>query len=127
MDNILSEDFLSSGNKVQFLDDLFKSSNDLYGANRKIKNSDFYDLADLAIQAKDWQALKEIADLNIQLFPNTETSYYSRAKYEEEYNQDLNKALEYYKKGYANLPKEVTNKNYWYKEIVRMEKLLSEK
>ena len=126
--NSLDEEaFFSNENKIDFLNNLYESSNQLYGTNRKIRDTDLEELADIAIKRKDWLALKEIADLDIKLHPNSETGYYSRARFEENYNKDLKLALKYFKKGYSKLEPEVMNKADWYKEIERVEKLIEKK
>ena len=125
--NALDEDtFFSSKNKIEFLNKHYENSNHLYGTNRKIRDTDLEELADIAIKRKEWLALKEIADFDIELHPNSETGYYSKARFEENYNKDLKTALKFFKKGYSKLEPEVTNKDYWYKEITRVEKLISE-
>lgn len=124
--NGLDEDvFFSIKNKRDYLYNLYENSNRLYGTSRKIRDTDLEDLADLAIERKDWLTLKEIADFDIKLHPNSETGYYSRARFEENYNKDLKSALEFFKIGFSKLEPEVINKNYWYKEIERVEKLIS--
>lgn len=120
------EKFFSSNDKINFLTELYEITNSFYGTNRPIRDTDLEDLADLAIEREDWQTLKKIADFDIQLHPNSETGYYSRARFEENYNKDLKAALKFFKKGYSKLEPEVVNKEYWYKEIIRVEKLLSE-
>lgn len=120
------EKFFSSNDKINFLTELYEITNSFYGTNRPIRDTDLEDLADLAIEREDWLTLKEIADFDIQLHPNSETGYYSRARFEEKYNKDLKTALKFYKKGYSKLEPEVVNNEYWYKEIIRVEKLISE-
>lgn len=118
------DDFLMIENKADVIKNMYQVSNEIYGTERKIRDGDLYDLADAAITNKNWKALKEIADLNIELYPDTETGYYSRARYEENYNKDLKAALKYFKMGYQKLDKDVFNKEDWYKEITRIEKQL---
>jgi len=125
--NAIDEDaFFKSKNKIEFLSNLYKNASKLYGINREIRDTDLEDLADLAIDREDWLTLNEIADLNIKLHPHSETGYYSKARFEENYNKDLKTALKLFKKGFSKIEPEVNNKDYWYKEITRVEKLLSE-
>jgi predicted alpha/beta superfamily hydrolase len=127
INNLDEKAFFSNENKIDFLNNLYESSNQLYGTNREIRDTDLEELADIAIKRKDWLALKEIADLDIELHPNSETGYYSRARFEEIYNKDLKSALIFFKKGYSKLEPEVLNKVDWYEEIERVEKLIEKR
>jgi hypothetical protein len=117
-----------SSDKMKFLEKVYKSSNLLYGTKRTFTDLDFEEFADLAIEEKNWQALKEISKINIKIFPSLQTGYFYRAVYEENYNKDLKTALKYYKLSYKNIAKGVreNGKGYWLDEIKRVEKLLSE-
>lgn len=127
IENIKIEDFISSKNKLEFLKNVYKVSNELYDTNRKLRDGDLEILADLAVDKKEWKILKEISDINIKLYPNLQTGYFTRAVYEEKHNKDLETALKYYKWSLERLEKGITSTFYWTDEIKRVEKLLSEK
>lgn len=120
--------FMISSDKMKFLEEVYKSSNSFYGTKRTFTDLDFEEFADLAIEEKNWQALKEISKINIKIFPKLQTGYFYRAVYEENYNKDLKTALKYYKLSYQNIAKGIREdgKAYWLDDIKRVEKLLSE-
>lgn len=126
INNIKIEDFISSENKIEFLNSAYEKSNQLYGTNRLLRDSDLELLADLAIDSENWKILKEISDINIKYFPNLQTGYFTRAVYEEKYNKDLKTALKFYKLSLKNLEKSITSRFFWVNEIKRVEKLLAD-
>lgn len=94
-----------------------------YGISIPFREDDITSISWIIEEQENWDKLKQIGDIEIDLYPESVYGYYMIALSEEK-KQNLSLALEYYKKGYAKLGDDIGNKSDFYADIERVEALM---
>lgn len=109
-----------------YLSKRYKNIEATYGITIPYREDDITSISWIIEEQENWDELKKIGKMEIELFPESVYGYYMVALSEEKKN-NFQLALDYYKKGYSKLGDEVGNKSDFYADIERVEKLLKKK
>jgi hypothetical protein len=91
-----------------------------YGISIPFREDDIASISWIIEKQKNWELLKKLGEIEINLYPESVYGYYMIALSEEK-NKNFTVALDYYKKGYSKLDENVSNKQDFYKDIERVE------
>lgn len=111
---------------ISYLTNRYDNIETTYGISIPLREDDITSIAWIIEEQENWDELRKIGLMEIDLYPESVYGYYMIALSEEKKN-NLALALEYYKKGYAKLGDEVGNKSDFYSDIERVENLMNEK
>lgn len=120
----LIKEFLRSKNKKESYSEFLQTAKILYGIENNIRANDFHEIFWYIDQSKDWQQYLAISNLLFIEFPDTTHPYYARAMFEEKYNKDYEKALEYYNKGLKYLDDSYFDEESYKMDIERTKMLM---
>lgn len=109
---------------IAYLTQKYENIKRIYGLDMPVRTDDLDMIAWMAEEKKDWQSLQKIAQWYITLYPNKTNGYYTAALCAEK-QANFKEALRLYKQGYANLGEDILNKDQFYEDIVRVEKILA--
>lgn len=111
---------------ISYLTKRYNNIETTYGISIPFREDDITSISWIIEEQENWDKLKQIGEIEIDLFPESVYGYFMIALSEEK-KHNLPLALEYYKKGYAKLGDDVGNKSDFYADIERIEKLINEK
>lgn len=119
------EAIMAEKDLISFLTQRYENIEATYGIVQPFREDDLTLISWIIEEQENWDALAEVGQIELNLYPESIYGYYMIAIAEE--NRDnLPRALEYYKLGYAKLGDDVTNKSDFYQDIERLEKLMDE-
>lgn len=119
------ESIMAEEDLISYLTKRYENIEATYGISEPFREDDLTSISWIIEEQENWDALAEIGQIELDLFPESIYGYYMIALAEENRN-NLPRALEYYKLGYAKLGDEVSNKSDFYQDIERLEKLMDE-
>jgi predicted alpha/beta superfamily hydrolase len=119
---ITDKEVKSEKDLLAFLKEKYKRINNKYGINLSIRKDDLEALYWEAEEREDWRSLKEIGEFSIKIYPEYADGYFMLSEVEEN-NKNYSSALELYKKGFSKLGDDVLNKDDFYRDLKRLEKL----
>jgi predicted alpha/beta superfamily hydrolase len=119
---ITDKEVKSEKDLLAFLKEKYKRINNKYGINLSIRKDDLEALYWEAEEREDWRSLKEIGEFSIKIYPEYADGYFMLSEVEES-NKNYSSALELYKKGFSKLGDDVLNKDDFYRDLKRLEKL----
>ena len=108
---------------ISYLKNRYNNIKTTYGLSIPFREDDITSISWIIEEQENWDKLKQIGDIEIDLYPESVYGYYMIALSEEK-KQNLPLALEYYKKGYAKLGDDIGNKSDFYADIERVEELM---
>lgn len=111
---------------ISYLINRYNNIETTYGISIPFREDDITSISWIIEEQENWDKLKQIGEIEIDLYPESVYGYFMLALSEEK-KHNLPIALEYYKKGYAKLGDDVGNKSDFYADIERVEKLMKEK
>ncbi len=111
-----------SKNSLNYLLNKYKSIENIYGINIKIRLEDIEIVSDLIINKNEWNDLKTLADISFKLYPNEYIGYWIMAEYEA-HNKNYRSSLLYYNEGIEMLKKSgCSNIEDFMKDVDRVKK-----
>jgi len=110
---------------VSYLFERYENIKNIYGLEVSLREDDITSISWVLEEQENWEQLKKIGQIASDSFPSSVYGYYMIGLAEEKKN-NLNVALVYYKKGYEKLGEDVMNKEDFYKDIERVEKLINQ-
>jgi hypothetical protein len=119
---ITDKEVKSEKDLLAFLKEKYKRINNKYGINLSIRKDHLEALYWEAEEREDWRSLKEIGEFSIKIYPEYADGYFMLSEVEEN-NKNYSSALELYKKGFSKLGDDVLNKDDFYRDLKRLEKL----
>lgn len=122
----IDAELIKENNLISYLKKRYNNIETTYGISIPYREDDITSISWIVEEQENWDELKQIGEMEIDLYPESVYGYYMIALSEEKKN-NLAAALEYYKKGYAKLGDDVGNKSDFYADIERVEKLMKEK
>lgn len=110
---------LSPPEAIEYLEKKYVEIGYLYGSNVKIRESDIYMIEPIIIDKNNGDYLEEYGKMINRLYPDSPIGdYYIGMYYETGFN--YNKALKYYKNGYAKIGSDNPNSDAYYGNIERI-------
>lgn len=108
---------------VSFLKNRYEHIQIIYGISMPFRDEDLSELVWTAAEKEQWSEVEKLAMLQIETYPLNYSGYYSLGSYYEGVS-NYKMALENYEKGYSLLGPEVSNKDDFYQDILRIKKLM---
>jgi predicted alpha/beta superfamily hydrolase len=111
---------------ISYLIKRYENIESTYGLSIPFREDDLVSISWLIEKQKNWDQLKQLGEMEVELYPESVYGYYTIAIAEEK-KRNFSVALENYKIGYSKLGDDVTNKSDFYSDIERVEKLMNKK
>lgn len=103
------ERILKMENKIEYLKNRYANINMIYGLEIELREDDINTVAYAISKKKQWDQLKQIAELTIDIYPESYLGYWTLGEYEEKMKRfDL--ALVQFELGFSKLGDDVLNK-----------------
>jgi predicted alpha/beta superfamily hydrolase len=115
----LEKIMLSSMNPTEYLKNKYNRIKEIYELEIPIRMNDLFFTSFVFESQKNWDELKKIGELTVDLYPNIVYGYYMLGTANENLG-NLKKALDHYELGYSKLTDDVTNKAQFYEDIERV-------
>ena len=112
---------LKEDDKVKYLLERYATIEDIYGVKVPIREMDLNHVGSAISKKKQWNQLKQIAELSIKIYPESFLGYYQMGEYFEEVN-NFTAALEQYEIGFSKLGDDILNIEVFRKDIDRVKK-----
>lgn len=122
----IDSELVKNPDLIAYLTDRYNKIKATYGIDVPMREDDLTSIGWLIEEQQNWDDLKKIADWTIKEYPNSIYGYYMLGTAQEKMN-DLKAALKSYKTGYNKLGDDISNKEQFYEDIERVEKLIKEK
>lgn len=122
----LIKQFLLDDDKNRSYSNFLMDAKNIYGVENNIRSDDFFEVYWPIDNSKDWKQYKAVSDILFDKFPKTIHPFFARAMYEEKYNKDYKKALEYYKSGLEYLTNSFFDEASYKEDIKRVSELIKE-
>lgn len=114
---------LKEDNKIDYLMERYANMLNIYGVEVTIRETDLNTVGYAIAKKKQWDQLKQIAELSIELYPESYTGYYQMGTYLEE-DKNFAAALEQYELGFSKLGDDIINIADFQKDIDRVKNKL---
>lgn len=111
---------------VAFLEQRYQMMEKTYGISISYRLDDILTLGWMAQEHAQWEEVQNLGEMAVLYYPDVADGYYLLGSAAEQKN-DLKKALQFYKAGYARLGDDILNKEDFYADIERVEGLLNKK
>jgi predicted alpha/beta superfamily hydrolase len=112
--NLLKED-----NKIAYLKERYEKIEDIYGIALPLREEDLNVVAYAISKKKQWDQLKQIAELTIEIYPESFLGYWTLGEYYEK-TGNFTSALEKYELGFGKLGDDILNISDFQKNIDRV-------
>ncbi len=112
------KEVLKEGNKIDYLTERYANIKVIYGVEIPIRETDINTVAYAISKKKQWDQLKQIAELTIEIYPESYLGYWTMGEYFEKMG-NYSHAVEQYEKGFSLLGEDVLNKSDFQKDIDR--------
>ncbi|PQJ22753.1 hypothetical protein BSU00_00040 [Tenacibaculum sp. SG-28] len=119
----MENELVKEDDLILYLTKRYKNIETTYGLSIPFREDDINSISWIIEEKENWDKLKQLGEIEIDLFPESVYGYFMVALSEEKKN-NLSVALKYYKKGYKKLGDEIVNKSDFYADIERVEALL---
>lgn len=120
MDEAELEDVLLSGmNPIDYLKNKYDRIKEIYNLEIPIRENDLFFVSFVLESQENWDELKKLGELTVELHPNSVYGYYMLGTAEENL-RNLKIALGHYELGYSRLTDDVLNKDQFYEDIERV-------
>ncbi len=105
--------------KVDYLKKRYESIQSVYGIEIPIREEDLNAIAYAAAKKKQWDQVKQIGELNIELYPESYSGYWTMGEYYEK-TKNYESSLKQFEIGYSKLGEDVSNKSDFQEDIDRV-------
>tara|TARA_R110001606_G_scaffold399186_3_gene581417 strand:- start:4250 stop:5416 length:1167 start_codon:yes stop_codon:yes gene_type:complete len=122
----IDDQLIKEKDLISYLKKRYKNIETTYGISIPFREDDITSISWLIEEQENWDQLKQIGAIQLELYPESVYGYFMIALSEEKKN-NLPVALAYYNKGYSKLGDDVGNKSDFYADIERVEKLMKQK
>jgi predicted alpha/beta superfamily hydrolase len=121
--NVQFKKLLKENNKIDYLTKRYANIEDLYGIKIPIRESDLNSVGYSISKKKQWDQLKQVAELSIELYPENFLGYYQMGEYFEQ-TENFTAALKQYELGFSKLGDDIINIEDFQKDIDRVKNKL---
>jgi len=110
---------LSDLNPIDYLNNKYNRIKEVYNLEIPIRENDLFFTSFIFESQENWDELKKLGELTVDLYSNNVYGYYMLGTAEENLG-NLKKALKHYELGYSKLTDDVTNKDQFFEDIERI-------
>ncbi len=110
---------LKVDNKIDYLTERYANIKAIYGIEIPIRETDINTVAYAISKKKQWDQLKQIAELTIEIYPESYLGYWTMGEYFEK-SGDFISALQKYELGFSKLGDDILNIEDFQKDIDRV-------
>lgn len=106
-------------NKIEYLKDRYANMNLIYGIEIEFREDDINTVAYAISKKKQWDQLKQIAELTIEIYPESYLGYWTLGEYEKKMRR-FDRALAQFNIGFSKLGDDILNKSDFQEDIDRV-------
>lgn len=114
---------LKTKDKIAYLKNRYEKINDVYEIKIPIREDDLNLVSYAISKKKQWEQLKKIGELSLELYPESFLGFWILGEYEENL-KNYEEALKHYQNGFNKLGDDVLNKSDFQTDIDRVKKKL---